>query len=284
MKKNILIPTDFSKNAWNALNYATNLFKDDECNFFLLNAFQLYHFTTDSIITPEPGERSFEEAKTISEKGLEDLLDGLQSLSDNSKHTFEMISDYNSVLGAVKKIIKNKNINLVVMGTKGEGNPMNVLYGSNAVTVIENVKKCPILIIPEISKITEVTKAEIVFATNFKYFYKRRELATLVDIASRFNAPIRILYINGERKLTNEQEVNKELLGEFFEGIDHSFHTLTNISVALGIHAFMESRSSTILALYNRQHGFVSALFTNSLVKELSESPQFPILALQEHH
>ncbi|QED36577.1 universal stress protein [Antarcticibacterium arcticum] len=284
MKKRILIPTDFSKNAWNALNYATTLYKDEECTFFLLNAYQLYHFTTDSIITPEPGEKSFEEAKATSEKGLEDLLDGLQSTADNSRHTFEMISVYNNVLNAVKEIIKSKEINLVVMGTKGEGNPMNALYGSNAVTIIENVKKCPILVIPEISKSPEVAKAEIVFATNFKYYYKRRELATLVDIASKLNAPIRILNINGDRKITDEQEGNKELLTEYFEGIDHSFHTLTNISVAPGIHAFMESRSSTILALYNRKHGFFSALFTSSLVKELSESPQFPILVLQEHH
>ncbi len=283
MKKHILIPTDFSKNAWNALNYAINLFKDEECTFFLLNAYQLYHFTTDSIIVPEPGEKSYEESKATSEKGLEDLIDGLQSSVDNSNHSFEMISVYNGVLKAVKETIKSKEINLVVMGTKGEGNPMNALYGSNAVTIIENVRKCPILVIPEISQIPANLPGEVVFATNFKYYYKRRELAPLVDIASRLTAPIRILNVSGERKITNEQEVNRELLTDYFEGFDYSFHTLTNISVAPGVHAFMESRSSTILALYNRKHGFFSALFTTSLVKELSESPHFPILVLQEH-
>jgi len=283
MKKHILIPTDFSKNAWNALNYALELFKEDECTFYLLNAYQLYHFTTDSVIVPEPGEKSYEEAREKSEKGLEDLLDGLQSSMDNTNHKFEMISVYNNVLKAVKETIKSKEINLIVMGTKGEGNPMNVLYGSNAVTIIENVRKCPILVIPEISQIPN-GPGEVVFATNFKYYYKRRELTPMVDIANRLKAPIRILFVKGEGKLSDEQEFNKEILTDYFEGTDYSFHTLTHLSTAPGIHAFMESRSSTILALYNRKHGFFKSLFTTSLVKELSEAPQFPILILQEHN
>ena len=283
MKKHILIPTDFSKNAWNALNYAIALFKEDECTFYLLNAYQLYHFTTDSIIVPEPGEKSYEEARENSEKGLENLLDGLQSSMDNPNHKFEMISVYNNVLKAVKETIKSKEINFIVMGTKGEGNPMNVLYGSNAVTVIENVKKCPILVIPENSQMPN-EPGEVVFASNFKYYYKRRELIPVIDIATRLKAPIRILYVNGEGKLSTEQENNREILKDYFEGIDYSYHTLTHLSTAPGIYAFMESRSSTILALYNRKHGFFTSLFTTSLVKELSESPQFPILVLQEHN
>ena len=34
---NILVPTDFSKNAWNAIEYALEYFKDSSCNFYLLH-------------------------------------------------------------------------------------------------------------------------------------------------------------------------------------------------------------------------------------------------------
>ena len=37
--KNILLPTDFSDNSWNAIQYAVELFKDEKCNFFLLNTY-----------------------------------------------------------------------------------------------------------------------------------------------------------------------------------------------------------------------------------------------------
>ncbi|WP_370003018.1 universal stress protein, partial [Winogradskyella sp.] len=34
---NILIPTDFSDNAWNAIEYAVEFFKNSSCNFYLLH-------------------------------------------------------------------------------------------------------------------------------------------------------------------------------------------------------------------------------------------------------
>ncbi len=71
MEKHILIPTDFSRNAWNALTYAIELYKEGPVTFHILNAYQLFHFTTDSIIEPEPGEKAYEEAKKVSELGLE---------------------------------------------------------------------------------------------------------------------------------------------------------------------------------------------------------------------
>ena len=43
--KNILLPTDFSKNSWNAISYALQLFKNETCKFYLLNAYTpvIYH-------------------------------------------------------------------------------------------------------------------------------------------------------------------------------------------------------------------------------------------------
>ena len=37
--KKILLPTDFSDNAWNAIEYALKLFKDEVCTFYLLNTY-----------------------------------------------------------------------------------------------------------------------------------------------------------------------------------------------------------------------------------------------------
>ena len=35
--KNILIPTDFSENSWNAIEYALHFFSKSSCNFYLLH-------------------------------------------------------------------------------------------------------------------------------------------------------------------------------------------------------------------------------------------------------
>ena len=35
--KTILLPTDFSDNSWNAIEYALNFYKELNCNFYLLH-------------------------------------------------------------------------------------------------------------------------------------------------------------------------------------------------------------------------------------------------------
>lgn len=37
--KKILLPTDFSENVLNAIDYALQLFKDETCAFFILNTY-----------------------------------------------------------------------------------------------------------------------------------------------------------------------------------------------------------------------------------------------------
>jgi len=282
MKKKILIPTDFSKNAWNALTYATTLFKNDDCTFYLLNAFQLYHFTTDSLIEPEPGQPAYEQAREESEKGLEQLIDGISIRSDNSKHKFEMVSTYNSVLEAVETTVKNKQIDLMVMGTRGANNTENYLYGSNAVNVMEKLMDCPIIVVPQKIQLKKDTRKEIVFATTFKSAVKPNELEELLDVASKLQAAIRVLYIQKTGNLTKDQEFNKKELQEYLKDVVHTFHTLTDIKVVAGIHSFIESRGSDMLALINKKHGFLSSIFASTLVHDIGFKPEVPLLVM--HH
>ena len=43
MHKNILIPTDYSRNAFNAIVYAFELFKNIDCTFYIFHSYFLQH-------------------------------------------------------------------------------------------------------------------------------------------------------------------------------------------------------------------------------------------------
>ena len=282
MKNKILIPTDFSANARNALNYALNLFKDDICTFYLLNAFQLYYFTTDSLILPEPGEPEYEKERKESVISLEKLIGELELQYNNPNHDFETISTYNPVLEAVKDAVYNNDITLIIMGTRGETNAANIIFGSNAVDIMEKIQHCPVLVIPEEAEFPKETKREIVFATDFKTNYTYKELESLLSITKRIKAPIRILHILENGKLTPEQENNKKKLQEYFKDIVSTFHTLTNIKVGAGIHSFIESRGSEMLALIHKKHNILNSIFSKSLVQEVGYKPKVPVLAMHD--
>lgn len=280
MSKKILIPTDFSKNSWNALVYALNLYKEEECTFYLLNAFQLFDFPTDTLRDAAPGDAEYEKEKEKSEAGLQGLLEGINMRNDTSHHHFELISKYNKVIDAVRETVKEKGIEFLIMGTKGENNPETTLYGSNAVDVIEKVQMCPVLVLPAEINFEDKINNEIVFATNFKTLYNHQELDSLVAIARRSKAAIRVLYVQESEKLSSVQEDNKKVLSDHLSEVVYTFHTLTNIKVAEGIHSFIESRGSGMLALVNKKHGFFSSIFSKSLVKEIGHKPQVPVLVL----
>lgn len=278
---NILIPTDFSNNSRNAIEYALKLFRNDKCTFYLLNAFQSYYYTTTSLMVPEPGEPAFDKAKKNSEQELENLVHELQK-NGNKDHRFRTISDFNTVVEAIKKSLKLHKFRIVIMGTEGNSSFENRVYGSNAIHVMEHIHTSPVLIIPHTTKFDNKGKKEIVFATNYKVPYTRRAVKYLAEIASHYGAAVRILYVEEKHSLSSSQIQNKEILRAYLKNVVHSFHTLTEIKVTAGIHSFIESRDSQMLAISNRKHGFFEGFFSKSVIEEIGYKPMVPVLVLPD--
>lgn len=278
MDKRILIPTDFSKNALNAARYALSLYEGKDCEIFLLNIFRLNSYKTDSLIIPEPGSAAFESSKAASEEGFAKLLDILRLHHTNPRHRYHTISTFNFLSEALKETIASKDIDLVVMGTQGATGSKGVIFGSNTVMAMEKIRECPILAVPEGVRFTP--PKEIVFPTDYKDPFKKRELNYLIEIAKMHDTAIRILHIKKEAKLSKEQENQKELLADLLRGVNHSFHNLSDIEIAKGISTFVKSRESDMIAFINRKHFFFNSVFSKPLVKEIGYHATTPILAL----
>ncbi|WP_298238407.1 universal stress protein [uncultured Algibacter sp.] len=82
MKRKILLPTDFSKNAWHAITFALELFKKDHCDFYILNVFSATRNIMDSLINMEPRSEMYETAKLDSENGLAKAIKHLYTIYD----------------------------------------------------------------------------------------------------------------------------------------------------------------------------------------------------------
>lgn len=283
--RNILIPTDFSDNARMASSYALLLFKDVECTFYFLNAFQLFHFTTDTVIEPKPGEKAYEQAKENSIMGLENFKGSLSTERQDPLHEFQSISMYGNITEAAQEVVKEKHIDMIIMGTRGEKDIVSTIYGSNAVEVMQKVMDCPVLVVPDSPLLLDKPVKEIVFATNFKYPYHRQEFHPMLDIATRHKATIQVLYVKenkNDKKLTAEQQKNQVLLLDILRDFEPGYFTLTNTAVATGIHSFIESRNSDMLVLFKRKHNFFDSIFSRSLIKDIGYQPEVPMMVLNK--
>lgn len=281
MNKRVLLPTDYSKNALNAIRYALGLYKDVQCDFYFLNAFQSTGYSLDSLMVSEVGERNYEAAKLESTMGMDRLKEVLRLQPKNDKHTFHTVCTFNSLLVAVEEVLKAKDIDIIVMGTKGITASSNAILGTNTVGIMEKITQCPVIAVPDSFRFSP--PKEIVFPTDYKTAFRRKELGYMFEIAKMHGSGIHVLHIEKESRLNQGQENNKALLADMMADIDHSFHTLTKVKVAQGIETFMQSRGSDMIAFLNRKHRFFNSILTNPLIKEIGYDSKIPILVLKDN-
>lgn len=281
MRYKILLPTDFSKNSLHAIKYALELYKNDNCDFYILNVFYATGNIAESLTHLEPGSELHEMAKIESENGLKNIVDRLNTQGyKNKKHQFKTVSTFNNPLEAIKNIVEKKDIEMIVMGTKGITNSKLLAYGNTAIYVMEKVRNCPVIVVPEKAK--QHLPKEIVFPTSYKTHYKRRELNYLIDIAKKCEAKIAVLHILEEENLDENQKEKQQMLKEIFEGVNYSFHELGNNSIESAINIFIESRDSDMVAFINKKHTFFGSILRQPLVKEMGFNSKVPILVMHD--
>lgn len=278
MNQRILIPTDFSKNALNAIRYTLDLYAKLNCDFYFLHVLNFDNFTNNTLLIPEEGSAAFELAKAECDNNFKKLLHALEVHAFNPKHNFYTTSSLSFLSEAIQKLIAENDIQLVAMGTKGATGSKKVLIGSNTVQAMEKIRECPVLAIPE--NIRFSPPKEIVFPTDYKSPFKRSELKYLIEIGKMHTTRIAVLHLNKKKELTEAQLNNQKLLHVILADVEHDFHTLAQTDLGNALQTFAGSRKSDLIAFINRKHPFFDSVFSRPLVKEIGYDSTIPILAL----
>ncbi|QAA80522.1 universal stress protein [Aequorivita sp. H23M31] len=280
MKKRILIPTDYSTNAFNAIKYALELYKEESCEFFIFHSYYLSGFSKDNLLTPEPTDAELERVRIKSERNMSKLKVQMKSFEENPHHSFQYMDVFGSFYDVMEETVKKESIEFVIMGTQGESDKKTVVLGSNAVNVMERIRTCPVMAIPATVAFSKPN--EIVFPTSFLTDYKETELDVLREISRLTDAPIRILHVQKDKKLSKTQMKNKALLESILGSVPHTYHTLYDLEIKDGVRSFVQSRESDMIAFINRKHNFFGSIFSNPMVKELGKYSNVPLLAVHD--
>lgn len=276
-KLNILLPTDFSDNAWNAIIYALKLYADEYCTFYLLHSTHLTSSESRTLISKHYIEKLKEDALLE----LSELKAQAEITNANANHDFEILLTEDKLQMAVADAIKQNSIDFVVMATKGATNSMEYLMGSHTLKVIKSNKKCPTLIIPDSHEF--VVPNQIAFPTDYNRFYERQELRPLLKIADINNSKIRVVHINVEKSLSNIQEYNMTMLKSYLEDNEYSLHWLPNYAKKTeAITAFIEDLNIEMLAIITYKHNLFETIINEPVVKNLVLHPKVPMLIIPD--
>lgn len=276
--RTILIPTDFSDNAMNAVKYALELFKYEISDVYFLHTYQDEVYNEIELLKTESIESLIEEHRKSSEEQLKNLLETVKKTYHNPRHTYKSISAYSALVDEIDLIAEGKNVDIIVMGTKGKTNSKSLTFGSNTLKVLRYVS-CPVLSIPANYKHKQ--PKHILFPTNYMIPYKRRELKLLCELASPYRAAIDVLYISKSKTLSRRQEDNKHFLTQELKKNTLAFNTIESKNMVNTIFTYIKEHKIDMLVMVNTRHSFLEHILFQSTIDEMSLNLDIPFLAMQ---
>ncbi|MEP2237604.1 MAG: universal stress protein [Maribacter sp.] len=279
--KKILITTDFSNNAWNAIFTALKIYAEVDCHFYLLHA---YEPTPLNLMGSKSQQRLgviYDSLSKYSVKELEEVLSYLKTNHNNPKHKFTTLSKPGNLEDSVEVVLNENDIDILIMGTQGATGAKEVFLGSNTVKVLSLIKSIPILVVP--TDFNFQSLKSIFFATDFSAPYKKNLFDSIIELAKLWNTSIEVVHVAIEFNLNDNQEAHKEVLKERLSGFDVKFTNVPfEVNISKSIDIYTEDKDSSFLSILRHQHTFWEKVIGEPVVKKIAFHSKIPVLFLPQ--
>lgn len=262
----------------NAITYALEFFKYEKVEFYFMHAYQKEVYEHEDLVSRKDFDDVLKRVKVQSEENLSNLLQKVNEIAPNPRYTYHTISVFGSLVEEANQIADTKNIDLIVMGTKGKSDDRKIVFGSQTFQVLKYVR-CPVLAIPK--NYTNTQPKRILFPTDYLIPYKRRELKLLCDLAAPYRSIVDVLYVSKVDKLSIRQEDNQAFMKGTICKTEINFITENSRKVAETIQDYIKKNAVDILVMVNTQHSFLENMLFPSNIDKVSLDLKIPLLAMQ---
>lgn len=270
--KNILLLSDFSNNAKNAIHYALHFFKNEKCTFHVMHVHKIGSFTSDDLMHSSK-ESIYESITKAPKEKLQALVANLKNTFNNANYSFETIIDFDVFIDAINQAVINNKIDFVVMGTNGATGAKEALLGSNTANVIRKVK-CKTLIIPEGYTFTPIK--ELLLPLDPEDFIEGKRFTNLLEFIDTYQLHLHVLRINPNKENTEIEKEDRSNLSIF----DCKYHVVNKVPMDFALSSYMQTNTIDFLSLFVKKEGFLEHFFSKSNTKISISKISKPILVL----
>jgi nucleotide-binding universal stress UspA family protein len=273
--KTILIPTDFSDPSKNAVEYGVRLAKEKNASLILLHVFHIPVVATDDpVLMP-----SFDELEDDNMEFLKEFENELK-VKYAFTNPIESISKPGFLVDEIAELVKEKNLDLIVMGITDAGKLSELLISSNSIGVIKRIS-CPTIIVP--SKAVYRPVDTIVFACDIEKTENTAAIEKVKEFAQLFNARLMVFnMVETNEDMEREKAIFNERFEVLFKNIPHSVHFTEGNDLIRSINNFIDSNNADLLIMVPKKHTFFSQLFHESSTKRMAFHSHIPLLAIHE--
>ena len=269
----VLLPTDFSSNAFNAIRYAIDFFENEPCRFLIFHAYEM----------PTGTSGMFYSIQDMMEKTTkEDLLKELrkvQALKPQAHHQFEVHSVCGPTIQSILNFAEKEAADVLILGTQGASGIKERFIGSNAAAIIRDAT-LPVIAVPQNARFQ--IPERIAFATDLRPISNEQIMAPLIDVSEHFQAQLMVFhtYDTEELVISDEKMEQNEKLKQQFRSLKDSYHYSTSKNTVQDLARFIEEKDVQLLAMITRRHTFFERIFNPSSVEKMAFHTHIPLLAL----
>jgi nucleotide-binding universal stress UspA family protein len=279
--KKILFPTDFSTTARNAFAHCLAIAGQTGAKISLIHAIYPEYEGLDIPVLAAKATQEKIEAARLTLQSFAHY--GLANMAHEHSPDEPLDIDYDVAIGSPVNVIANAarrdQVNLIIMGAKGQHNALEKAFGSVTTGVIERAN-CPVLVIPEEAPYQDIKT--VAFATDLResdafHFWKTGR------ILEGFSPIVHVVHIdtgknNGEVDLS---EIETAFSSHNSPVLAIRFHQVADVSVEKGLTEFVDTYGVDILVMYAPQHNLLERIFIRSETKRMALRTHIPLLLIK---
>src|SRR5688572_1596242 len=276
--KRILVPTDFSKPAMIATEVAADIARKAGTELTLLH-----------VIEEDVGNSINVEGQVSSDSGWEEKIYTMKLIEKAKKQMAKLAEDpklegvkvrqelrVGSPYHGMNKIIVEKKVDLVVMGTSGRSDFEQMIIGSNTEKVVRT-SNCPVLTVH--NKPASKDFKDIVYATSMD---KEEEVFSRIVRATQklYESTIHLVRINTPGNFQRDVVV-KKYMQDFAKKLQLKNYTLNvfnDISEEEGIIYFADSINADLIAMSTHGRTGFAHVLAGSIAEDVVSHSKRPVL------
>lgn len=273
--KKILIPTDFSKYADEAIEVGAQIAKKNGSEIVLIHMLELPTHMNDAV----SGETSIPEIMLFKRKAEETL----KSIKNRPYLAGIKVTEVVRLDGAYKGInnyIKqNTDFDLIVMGSHGATGINEILIGSNTEKVVRQ-SEVPVLVIK--NKLDSFNAGNIIFASDFSDEIKK-PFKKVIEFAKTFGSKLNLVMIctpNSFRSTSTAHKIVNEFVSEF-DMPEYSFEIYNESNIEKGLLNYSNENNGDIIAFCTHGRTALNHFFVGSISEDLVNHSSKPVLTFR---
>ena len=272
--KRILVPTDFSEHADEALKLAAKIAKKNGSKMFLLNLLELPRELNDSIKKESSSPELMVYIKKANEK-LQKIKEQpyLKGITISTTVQFERAFD------GILSFNKKNKIDLIVMGSHGSTGIEEILIGSNTEKIVR-LSEIPVLVVKKGSNTFNIKN--IVFASDFSEETKK-PFIKMIEFAKIFDASLNLVMIctpNSFKTTVAAQNIMKNFISDF-KLENYSIHIYNDYNIEKGIINFTNMIGADLIGLCTHGRTGLSHFFYGSISEDIVNHTIKPIITFK---